>query len=530
MKYLVIALKGTYCEIGGQLQSIGVPKKLFRLDRLMELGAWVSRRKSIANVLVIRHQDFHAPAFGALESIHAVLRGMAGQQKELWYYATEYDLVDIYLSGACTHRIIHPLGTLCLRGLAWQQLFFKEMLDKHGVEVDVFRRGSYKSVADPFRCTTFDQYNREQIERLLEVMVQTLSSEIMKVSAYSQQILDSLLQGATLTAADAVAKQLVTEALSEHELRNRWKQDKLSEAVKKRYRGHFGSGMRIAVLVFEGSIVDGSNREDALMGQCIGDDFMVKQIRKLRENKRIKGVVFRINSGGGSATASESIQRELRFLSAEKPLVVSIGPMAASGGYWISTPGQRVFAQATSVTGSIGVIMLHMNIRKPLQNLGLGSETVKQGEFADFGSALRSLSPTERDVLEQMVDYYYQEFLKLVGNARSMSPEQVHAYAEGRLWTGTDALKRGLVDEIGGLEEALTHLRRALKAETSRITFHPVVKQPWLARMINSNMEKDAVAASSAQAILKSCCMVQGRPLLIEPFCLGARYTTLLRD
>jgi protease-4 len=352
----------------------------------------------------------------------------------------------------------------------------------------------------------------------------------MKVSAYSQQILDSLLQGATLTAADAVAKQLVTEALSEHELRNRWKQDKLSEAVKKRYRGHFGSGMRIAVLVFEGSIVDGSNREDALMGQCIGDDFMVKQIRKLRENKRIKGVVFRINSGGGSATASESIQRELRFLSAEKPLVVSIGPMAASGGYWISTPGQRVFAQATSVTGSIGVIMLHMNIRKPLQNLGLGSETVKQGEFADFGSALRSLSPTERDVLEQMVDYYYQEFLKLVGNARSMSPEQVHAYAEGRLWTGTDALKRGLVDEIGGLEEALTHLRRALKAETSRITFHPVVKQPWLARMINSNMEKDAVAASSAQAILKSCCMVQGRPLLIEPFCLGARYTTLLRD
>ena len=517
MKYLVIVLKGSYCEIGGQVPSISAPKKLFRLDRLMELVAWAKQKKSIGKVLVIRHQDFLAPSFGALESIHAVLLDLVQQNKEVWYYATDYELVDIYLAGACTNRIIHPLGTLCLRGLAWQQMFFKKLLDKHGIEVEVFRRGSYKSAADPFRCESLDKYNREQLQRLLEVTLQALSSNIMQDSTYSEQLMASLLGGATFTAADAVEKQLVTEAVSEHELRNRWKKDKVSELVKKRYKGVYGSGKRIAVLVFEGAIVDGSNREDAIMGQCIGDEFMVKHIRKLRENKRIKGVVFRINSGGGSATASESIQRELRLLAAEKPLVVSMGPVAASGGYWISTSGQRVFAQATSITGSIGVIMLHMNIQKPLHDLGLGSDVVKQGEFADFGSALRPLSQTERDVLEQMTEYYYQEFLKLVGNARSMSPEQVHSYAEGRLWTGTDALEHGLIDQVGGLKDAISHLAQTLNTETLKVEFHPVVKQSWLVKMINSNMEKDHVTAPSPQALLKSCRMVHGRILFMDP-------------
>src|SRR5690554_3474934 len=239
MKYVVIALKGTYCEIGGQVQSISAPKKLFRLDRLMELCAWIKKKRSIGTVLMIRHPDFLAPSFGALESIHALVRDLS-QHKELWYYATDYDLIDIYLASACTNRIIHPLGTLCLRGLAWQQIFFKKLLDKHGVEVEVFRRGSYKSAADPFRCDSLDQYNREQLERLLEVTFQTLSSEIMQDSAYSQQLMDSLLGGETLTAADAVAKQLVTEAVSEHELRNRWKKNKVSELVKKRYKGVYG--------------------------------------------------------------------------------------------------------------------------------------------------------------------------------------------------------------------------------------------------------------------------------------------------
>ena len=517
MKYLVIELKGTYCEIGAQTQSFSSPKKLFRLDRLMELAAWAKKKKSIGKVLVIRHQDFIAPSFGALQSICAVLNDLAQQNKELWYYATDYDLIDIYLSNACTNRAIHPLGSFSFRGLAWQQMFFKKLLDKHGIEVEVFRRGSYKSAADPFRCESLDQCNREQLERLLEVTLQTLSSEIMQDSAYSEQLMSSLLNGATLTAKETVAKQLAAEAVSEHELRNRWKKSKISEVCKKRYKGAYGSGTRIAVLVFEGAIIDGSNREDALMGQCIGDDFMVKHIRKLRENKRIKGVVFRINSGGGSATASESILRELRLLAEEKPLVVSMGPIAASGGYWISTAAQKVFAQATSITGSIGVIMLHMSIQKPLEGLGITSDVVKQGEFADFGSALRSLSQTERDVLEQMTEHYYQEFLQLVGDARSMSPEQVHTYAEGRVWTGVDAQKHGLIDQLGGLKEALCHLAEALNAERLKIEFHPQVKQSWLVKMVNSNIEKEKGSAPSPEALINSCRRVQRRVLLMDP-------------
>ena len=161
--------------------------------------------------------------------------------------------------------------------------------------------------------------------------------------------------------------------------------------------------------------------------------------------------------------------------------------------------------------------MLHMSMQKPLEHLGIDHDSVKQGEFADFGSALRSLSPAERDVLEQMTEYYYQEFLQLVGNARSMSPEQVHSYAEGRLWTGTDALEHGLIDQVGGLKDAISHLAQTLNTETLKVEFHPVVKQSWLVKMINSNMEKDHVTAPSPQALLKSCRMVHGRILFMDP-------------
>ncbi|NCC65600.1 MAG: S49 family peptidase, partial [Spirochaetia bacterium] len=220
--------------------------------------------------------------------------------------------------------------------------------------------------------------------------------------------------------------------------------------------------------------------------------------------------------------ASESILRELRLLAAEKPLVVSMGPIAASGGYWISTAAQKVFAQATSITGSIGVIMLHMSIQKPLESLGITSDVVKQGELADFGSALRPLSQTERDVLKQMTEHYYQEFLELVGKARSMSPEQVQTYAEGRIWIGEDAQKHGLIDQVGGLKEALCHLAQALNTEKLKIEFHPQVKQSWLVKMVNSNIEKEKVFAPSPEALINSCRMVQRRVLLMDPlwFCL----------
>lgn len=523
MKYLVIELKGTYCEIGPQVSSISASKKLFRLDRLMELAAWVKRKKSVGKVLVLRDQDFIVPPFGALEAIHTILRDLVHMKIEVWYYATEYDLVDCYLASACTKRAIHPLGNLSFRGLAWQQMFFKKLFDKHGIEVEVFRRGRYKSAADPFRCDSFDSSNREQLDRLLDITLDTLRSEVMQNSEYSQQVMDSLLSGATLTAQDAVDKRLVFEAVSVHELQNRWKKNKESELVKKRYRGVYGSGARIAVLVFEGAIIDGTNRDDALLGQCIGDSFMVRQIRKLRESKRIKGVLFRINSGGGSATASESILRELRLLADEKPLVISMGPVAASGGYWISTVGQRVFAQATSITGSIGVTMLHFNVRKPLENLGITGDVVKQGSLADFASALRSLTTSEREILEQMTEYYYQEFLSLVGKARHMLPEQVHTHAEGRLHSGKDALEHNLIDQVGSLQDALNHLSSLLQTEKMKIRFYPVIRQSWLVKTVRSSMEKDNVTTPSLQTVLKSCRMVKGRPLLVEPLWFAMR-------
>ncbi len=489
MHFTRIVLSGKYQEIGSQVMRLvrPAPKPYFRFDLFYEKIERILESRSIRHVLVERRKDFFAPAFGAMEEIRAGLERLTRAGKEVYYYAQEYSASDCMLAAACKHRIMHPLGQVTFRGMAMSSVFFKKLLDKHDVDVTIIRRERYKNAADRLRTEQFDQYAREQYQALMSGVVSIMRKATEsspgdgKKLGFTKDVLDELLGGRMYTAPEAHEAKLVDELRTLHDILDEWKKKKFRE----RFAGktlRFRSGPRVAVLVFEGMIIDGANRNHPLFGQATGDSQMVRRIRALRKSKRVKGVVFRVNSPGGSPTASENILRELAALHKEKPLVISMGPVAGSGGYWISTTGRRLFALPTTLTGSIGVITLFFNLAKLLEKYGITNDCIKEGDTADLGSALRPLTGKEQKAIDHTVDFLYQEFIDRVADSRKMTKEKVHELGEGRLWLGRDAVKHKLVDQTGGLHDAIVHMKEILKAKRVKISFQP--RQPFLMRML----------------------------------------------
>jgi protease-4 len=209
-------------------------------------------------------------------------------------------------------------------------------------------------------------------------------------------------------------------------------------------------GGRVAIVYAEGEIVEGEGNPDEIGGARLS-----RELRKLRQDKNVRAVVLRVNSPGGSAAASEVVQREVRLLRREKPVVVSMGSYAASGGYWISAYADRIFAEPTTITGSIGVFGMQFDVQRLADSIGVTFDRVKTGRFADAMTVSRPKTPEEMAVLQRMVDWIYGEFLAKVAEGRNLPPDKVAAIAQGRVWSGSDALAHGLVDELGGLDAAL---------------------------------------------------------------------------
>ncbi len=477
MRYAEIELKGAYREIGPQIPGLEnlFAEKSFQLDHFFERVHRISRSRRVRRVLVRRFDRFSPPPFAALEEIRSGLQRLTEAGKEVYYYSPEYEQFDCVLASACKHRLIHPMGTVSFLGIAAPGLFFKRFLDKHEIGVEVIRRGRYKSAADSFRAEEHDAYSREQLQYMLDGAVESMREMISKspiTSRASGTIFEEMLDGRVYTAPHAKQTGLVDNLITINELTAGWRKEKVKKHAVK-LRGRFGRGPRIAVLVFEGFIIDGDSRHIPWLGQAIGDRSMAKSIRALRENRHVKAVVFRVNSGGGSALASESIQQELALLHKTKPLVISMGPVAGSGGYWISTTGRQVIASPTTITGSIGVVSSFFDISKLLVKYGITIDSIKSGELSDFGSTLRGLTDQERATIDGVVEFLYQGFVQRVATARGMTPDRVHELGEGRVWLGNDAHRHGLVDELGGLHMAINHAKAALKTNKARVSFGP---------------------------------------------------------
>ena len=413
--------------------------------------------------------------FAALKEVRAALNEFKASGKPVTAYLTYATTKSYYLASAASDIAIDPYGIILMPGLSSEPMFFAGAFEKYGVNVQVTRVGKYKSAVEPFTRREMSAENREEIQKLLGDIWSELLAEMAPSREITPEKIQSIVDSEGMIRATAAKDTgLVDRVVYRDEIyeglkaktgragsKEPFKQVKIADYAKiakdiadapKKGGDAKGSGRggRIAVVYAEGEIVDGEGEA----GQVGGTKFS-RELRKLRQDDNVKAVVLRINSPGGSASASEVIQREIRLLKKVKPIVVSMGTYAASGGYWIAAYGDRIFAEPTTITGSIGVFGIQFDVQKLANNVGLTFDSVKTGKFADALTISRPKTPEELAVLQRMVDWISGEFIGKVAEARNLEPARVEEIAQGRVWSGTEAKNIGLIDELGGLDAAI---------------------------------------------------------------------------
>jgi protease-4 len=380
-----------------------------------------------------------------------------------------------YLATACDEIFMSPTSPLMLVGVASYELFFRGTLDKVGIEADMLAAGDYKTAINTYTESAFTPEHREVSEALSRDFYEQLVDGIAEGRQMTRPRVREVIDQGPFVAADAVSLGLVDDLLYEDELLARLSSDdetvKVDFATYRRVEPQslgLDTGPRIAVVYAEGTINFGSSTIDFPgSGQMVGSRTMTDAIREARDDPSIRAIVLRIDSPGGAATAADIIWRELSLAREQKPLVVSMAGVAASGGYYIAAPAHAIVAQPGTLTGSIGVFSGKLAAAGAFDKIGVGIEGVTHGEQADIFSPVDRFSDTARVAMQAQVDDVYERFLQVVAEGRAMSRDEVHAVAQGRVWTGRQALARGLVDELGGLRRAvvLAQVRAGIDAE-----------------------------------------------------------------
>ncbi len=407
--------------------------------------------------------------FATLKEVRQALEKCRAAGKKIIAYGLDLGQREYYLSSVADTIVVNPVGEMEVKGLSTQPMFLAGAFQKYGIGVQVVREGKFKGAVEPYVLTKLSPENREQTQKLLDDVWaewQTTVGTSRKIN--TQQLQEITDNQPVLLADQAQAHHLVdkVEYFDEvvanlKELTESKKEDKtfhqisLSDYVDvsgKSLGVERSSKNHIAVVYAEGEIVDGEGND----GEVGGDRF-AKIFRRLRNDQNVKAVVLRINSPGGSATAAEVMQREILLTRKVKPVVVSMGDLAASGGYWIASNSDRIFAEPNTITGSIGVFGLLFNAQKLASDNGITWDTVKTGQYADTQTVSRPKSPQELAIYQQNVDRIYHLFLNKVAQGRKIPEQKVAEIAQGRVWSGTSAKEIGLVDEIGGLDAAIAY-------------------------------------------------------------------------
>lgn len=415
-------------------------------------------------------------------------------------HAPYYSQGAYYLASAANAVYVAPQGLVDLRGFAAQVPFFKELLDKVGIDMQVYYAGEFKSATEPYRRTSISPENKLQTRELLEGMYDMLLEDISRsrktkpeqlrqaVSTYAGRTAEGAREAGLI---DGIAYREEVLAIMRRKLGI--KTDKEISFIganayyDARVRAEEKQADKIAVVIAEGNIVDGKGDAGS-----IGDEDYVAIIDELRQDKRVKAVVLRINSPGGSASASDHIWESLMLLKETgKPLVVSMGDYAASGGYYIAAPADTIFAQRNTITGSIGVFLLFPSVQKLMNDkLGVRFDTVLTAPYAAGFTPVQQLSEAEGRMLQERTDWLYQVFLGKVGRGRNMSVAGVDSVARGRVWLADRAQQIGLVDEIGGLDEAIQTAASMAGLTTYEKAVYPSAVSP-IERLFKELMEED---------------------------------------
>ncbi|WP_419596676.1 signal peptide peptidase SppA [Thiolapillus sp.] len=407
-------------------------------------------------------RDGYASGWAALKEVRKAIEAFKASGKPVITWQEGLDEATLYVVSTADRLVLNPLGLLEFNGFASEVPYFRSAFEKYGIDVQVSRVGKYKSAVEPFLLDHMSEENREQLDTLLNDLFDEVVAAVAKSRNLPVSSLHELAQKEAVVEADQALKRGLVTAVGYYDVvREKLEALTGTEAGKaienqKSVSDYFATLTKddkakdkLAVIYAEGDIISGSDKDQ------VSGDYIASLLRKARTDDDVKAVVLRVNSPGGSASASDIIQRETILLAKKKPLVISMGAVAASGGYWISAYGDEIYAEPNTITGSIGVFGLFLNVQKLVNELGVKVEVARTAPAADVFSLFRPKTPQEMEIIQKFIDHIYAEFLDKVAEGRKLDRAAVHEIAQGRVWSGKRALELGLVDKLGGLEDAM---------------------------------------------------------------------------
>lgn len=426
--------------------------------------------------------------YATLKEIRDELIAFKKSKKFIIAYGEIIEEHGYYIASVADKVYINPTGTMLLDGFAYTSTYVKGMLDKIGVQAELIRHGKFKAAGEPFISDKMSDENRRQIESFMGGVYDDFITSIANSRKLKADEFKNICNNLLVQSPEDAKRLGLVDGLKYHDEIETELHDKLKTEAKEKidfidissYKqkakdGNITAKDKIAVIYAVGEIIDGEGDENQ-----VGSAPTAEAIAKARKDSAVKAVVLRINSPGGSALASDVIWREVVLTQKVKPVIVSMGAVAASGGYYIAAPADVIVAEPNTITGSIGVFGMFINAEKLLKDkLGLKFEKVKMGEYSDLGTPDRAMTAAEKAIMQKMIDRIYTDFISKVAEGRKLTVEQVDSIAQGRVWAGVDAKKIGLIDEFGGLKEAIAIAAKKANLTDYKITNLPQQKDPF---------------------------------------------------
>ncbi|MBP6447696.1 MAG: signal peptide peptidase SppA [Saprospiraceae bacterium] len=479
--------------------------KALGLNRILDLIEIAAKDDNIKGILLENNSVSYGQA--TILSLMEGLKEFKKSKKFIYSYAHSHSQSSYFLSSVADSMFLNPQGGVDLRGFGTTVPFFKNMLDKVGVEFNIFYAGNFKSATEPFRLNEMSEFNKIQTREFLSdmknIMVDNISKNRKKLTPAKLDAIMSAYDGRT--AKKALENGLVDALFYEDELDDflvkklalkegkKIKYVKLSKYNRTADSEEKDSDNKIAIVHAEGEIIYGTNEPGV-----ISEKKYVEMLAKIRKDKNIKAVVLRVNSPGGNAFSSDLIWRELEQIKkAGKPVIASFGDYAASGGYYIACGADKIVSQPNTLTGSIGVFMMFPNATKLLNDkIGINFDTIKTHEFAAGFSPFHDLSEKEKALLQESTLEIYDLFIDRVSKGRKLSVDSTKIIAQGRVWTGRKAKEIGLVDELGDLDDAVALAAKQAKIDSYSTSEYPYIKedifQEIMQQIMMGNQEEDA--------------------------------------
>ncbi|WP_443760655.1 signal peptide peptidase SppA [Bacteroides clarus] len=496
---MMLDLNGTLTERSQENPLDFLMKEDYKTYGLDDILSSIRKAKENEDIKGIYIQATSLGAgFASLEEIRDALKDFKESGKFIVAYGDTYTQNLYYLSSVADKVLLNPQGMLEWRGLAATPMFFKDLLEKIGVEMQIFKVGTYKSAVEPFISTEMSPANREQVNVYLSSIWGQITSSVAESRNLSVEALNKEADRMLMfyPAEESVKNGLVDTLIYKNDVRDYLKnmvgidkddnmpvlgiQDMIN--VKKNVPRD-KSGNVIAVYYAYGEIDGGSS---ASTDEGINSEKVIKDLRKLKDDENVKAVVLRVNSPGGSAYGSEQIWYAINQLKKEKPVIVSMGDYAASGGYYIACNADTIVAEPTTLTGSIGIFGMMPNAKGLTEKLGVNFDVVKTNPYADFGNLTRPMNDGEKGLMQMYVNKGYELFLTRCSDGRGISMEELDKIAQGRVWTGSTAKELGLVDELGGLDKALEIAIAKAGVDAYTVMNYPK-KEGFLESLMNTN-------------------------------------------